>query len=169
MQYSGLINSKPVVQYSYFVPQHYCTICKSLQKQLFRIIHKVFPYVLYNIKYLLVISHSGGYPLSLIVTYSMISSYYALVLGNRPFPNLLFHFFFVISLLRIFDLESHSQTSVKVGLVMFGLICMKFKKLRSLCRENKKLDPHQTQIVLLFKPFPILWASSIGQKLFSKN
>ena len=33
--------------------------------------------------------HSGGYPLSLIVTYSMIYAYD--VLGNRPFPNLLFH------------------------------------------------------------------------------
>ena len=40
---------------------------------------------------MLVISHSGGYPLSLIVTYSMISAYYALVFGKRPFPNLLFH------------------------------------------------------------------------------
>ena len=53
--------------------------------------YKLFPYLLYNIKYLSVISHSGGYPLSLIVTYSMISAYYALVLGSGPFPNLLFH------------------------------------------------------------------------------
>ena len=52
---------------------------------------KPFPYVLYNIKYLLVISHSGGHPLSLIVTYSMISADYALVLGNRVFPSLLFY------------------------------------------------------------------------------
>ena len=50
-----------------------------------------FPYVLYNIKYLLVISKSGGYPLRVIVTYSMSSAYYALVLGNRPFPNLFFY------------------------------------------------------------------------------
>ena len=104
--------------------------------------------MLYNIKYLLVISHSGGYPLSLIVTYSMISADYALVLGNRAFPNLLFH---QILLFRLylrkyvnnlvihrqkctfakfksdlscnftnFDLESHSHTSVKVVLVIFG-------------------------------------------------
>ena len=33
-------------------------------------------------KYLLVISHSGGYPLSLIITYSMSSAYHLLVLGN---------------------------------------------------------------------------------------
>ena len=45
--------------------------------------------MLHNIKYLLVISHSEGYPLSLIVTYSMSSTYYAQVLGDRPFPNLL--------------------------------------------------------------------------------
>ena len=44
------------------------TLCESLQKILFRNIYKLFPYMLYNIKYLLVISHSGGYPLSLIVT-----------------------------------------------------------------------------------------------------
>ena len=46
--------------------------------------------MLRNIKYLLVISHSEGYPLSLKVAYSMSSAYYALVLGDRPFPNLLF-------------------------------------------------------------------------------
>ena len=46
--------------------------------------------MLYNIKYLLVISHSRGYSLSLLVTYCM-SSAYTLVLGNRPFPNLLFY------------------------------------------------------------------------------
>ena len=43
-----------------------------------------------NIKCLLVISYSGGYPLSLIVTCSMSTGYYALVLGNRPLLNLLF-------------------------------------------------------------------------------
>ena len=32
-----------------------------------------------------VISHSGVYPLSFIVTYGMSSAYCALVLGNRPF------------------------------------------------------------------------------------
>ena len=48
--------------------------------------------MLYNNKYLLVVSRLGGYPLRLIVTYSIISAYYALlILDNRPFPNLLFH------------------------------------------------------------------------------
>ena len=70
--------------------KYQCALCESLQEQLFRKIYKLFPYVLYNIKYLLVIFHSGGYPLSLIVTYSMISAYYALVLRDRPLPNLLF-------------------------------------------------------------------------------
>ena len=70
--------------------QYQCALCESLQKQLFRKIYKLFPYLLSNIKYLLVISHSGGYPLSLIVTYGMISAYYALVLSDRPFPNSLF-------------------------------------------------------------------------------
>ena len=46
--------------------------------------------MLHNIKYLLVISHSEGYPLPLIVTYSTGFAYYALVLGDRPFPNLFF-------------------------------------------------------------------------------
>ena len=46
--------------------------------------------MLHNIKYLLVISHSEGYPLPLIVTYSTGFAYYALFLGDRPFPNLFF-------------------------------------------------------------------------------
>ena len=180
------------------MPQYHCALCKSLHKQLFRNIHNFFPYVLYNIKYLLVISHSRGYPLSLIVTYSMISAYYTLVLGNRPFPNLLFCQILLFGLylrkyannlvihpqkkyvlqnlqliflviLRIFVLECHGQTSVKVELVMFALVFKKFRKLRSLCRENKKLNLRKTLIFSLFKSFPILLASSIGQKLFSKN
>ena len=132
---------------------------KRLQKQLFCNIYELFSYVLYNIKYLFVMSHSGSYPFSLIVTYSMISAYYALTLGNRPFPNLLFHQILFCShlrkcrkyinnlvihpqewafakfkanfpvILRIFDFESHSQTSVKVELVMFGLVLMKLRKL----------------------------------------
>ena len=57
---------------------------------LFRNICKLFPYVLYNIKNLLVISHLEGYLFSLIVTYSMSSASYVLVLGDRPFPYLLF-------------------------------------------------------------------------------
>ena len=38
-----------------------------------------------------VILKLGGYPLWVIVTYSMSSVYYALVLGNRSFLNLLFY------------------------------------------------------------------------------
>ena len=91
MQYSGLNNSKARNLVVVFVPQYRCALCKSLQKQLFCNIHKLFPYVLYNIKYLLVILSSGGYPVLLKVTYSMSSAYYALVLGDRPFPNLLFY------------------------------------------------------------------------------
>ena len=78
----------------------------------------------------------------------MISAYYTLVLGNRPFPNLLFCQILLFGLylrkyannlvihpqkkyvlqnlqliflviLRIFVLECHGQTSVKVELVMF--------------------------------------------------
>ena len=45
--------------------------------------------------------------------------------------------------LRIFDFECHSQTSVKIELVMFGPLFMKLRKLRSLCRENKNLDLHK--------------------------
>ena len=77
---------------------------------------------------------------------------------------------FIVTL-RIFDLECHGQT-VKVALVelvMFDLIFMKFRKLRSLYRENKKLNLHKTLIFSLFKSFSILLASSIGQNLFLKN
>ena len=121
--------------------------------------------MLYNIKCLLVIIHSRCYSLSLIVTDGIISAYYALVLGNRPFPNLLFHQILLFRLhlrkcvnnlvihpqkvrlqnlklifpviLRIFDIESHSQTSVKVASVMFALVFMKFRKLRSLYQKTK--------------------------------
>ena len=41
----------------------------------------------------------------------------------------------------MFDLECHGQTSVKIELLMFGLVSMIFRKLRSLYRENEKLDP----------------------------
>ena len=44
-----------------------------------------------------VISHSGVYPLSFIVTYGMSSAYCALVLGNRPFDFIILSNF-VISL-----------------------------------------------------------------------
>ena len=101
----------------------------------------------------------------------MISASYALALGNRPFPNLLVHQILLFRLylrkylnnlvihrqkctfakfkadfscnFTNFDLESHSQTSVKVELVMFGLAFMKFRKLL-------------TWIFLLFKSFHIL-------------
>ena len=69
------------------------------------------------------------------VTYSMSSANCALVLGNRPFPRLLFY-----HPQKRFDLECHGQASVKVELIMFGFVFMKFKKLRSLYRENKKHD-----------------------------
>ena len=103
------------------------------QKQLFGNICKLFPYVLYNITYLLVISHLGGYPLSLVVTYSMSSAYYTLALSDRPnllsYQILFFHLYlrkYVNNLVGyssskkyvckiyglIFDLEGHGQTSV---------------------------------------------------------
>ena len=84
----------------------------------------------------------------------------------------IYSFFFVFLffvVLQIFDLECHGQTSVKVKLVMFGFVFMKFRKLKSLCWENKKLDLHKTLIFSPFTSFPTLLASSIGQKLFSKN
>ena len=87
----------------------------------------------------------------------MSSAYYSLVLGDSPFPNLLFHQILLFRLylrkyvnnliihfqnstfakftvdfscsFTIFDLECHGQTSVKIELVMFGLIFMKFRKL----------------------------------------
>ena len=68
--------------------------------------------------------------------------------------------------LRSFDLECHSQSTVKIELVTFVLVSVKFRKLRSLYGENKKLDLHKTS---LFMPLPILWASSVEQKLFLKN
>ena len=96
--------------------QHQSTLCKSLQRQLFRNIYNLFPYVLYNIKYLLVKSHSGGYPSSLKITYSMSSAYYALVLGSRPFPNLFYQILFSRLYLRKYvnDLVIHPQKSTFV-------------------------------------------------------
>ena len=95
--------------------QYQCALRKSYQKQLFRNIYKLFPYVLYNIKYLLVIiSYSGGYPLLLIVTYSMSSANYGLVLSDRPFPNLLFYQILLFCLhfrKYVNDLVIHPQKS----------------------------------------------------------
>ena len=59
--------------------------------QLFHNIYKLFPYVLYDTKYMLVISHLGGYPVTLIFTYRLNSAYYALVFCNRPFLDLFIH------------------------------------------------------------------------------
>ena len=113
MQFSGLTQSLQFSS-SYFVTQYQCALRKSLQKQLFRNIYKLFLYVLYNIKYLLVISYLGSYPLLRIVTYSMSSAYYSLVLGDRPFPNLLFYQVYLFRLyLRKYvnNLVSHPQKS----------------------------------------------------------
>ena len=40
------------------------------------------------------------------------------------------------------DLDCHGQTSLKVAFVMFDLVLMKFRKLKSLNQENKKIDHH---------------------------
>ena len=122
---------------------------------------------------MLVISKSGAYPLWVIVTYSISSAYYTLVLGNKPFPNLLFYPILLYHLhltthvnnlvihpqkkvhwqnlklifpviLQVFDLECHGQTSVKVELVMCRLLFMKSRKLKSCYWENEKLDPCKT-------------------------
>ena len=128
------------------------------------------------------------------MTYSMISAYYALVLGNGHFPNLLFHQILLFRLyliqfvnklvikwqkytftkfkasfsgnLRMFDLESHIHTSVKVKLVKSGLVYMKLRKLKSPYQENKKLNLHKKKIFLLLKSFHILRAFSVLQKFF---
>ena len=46
-------------------------------------------------------------------------------------------------ILRIFDLECHGQTSLKVAFVKFAHVFMKFRKLESLHMENKKLHHHK--------------------------
>ena len=48
-------------------------------------------------------------------------------------------------ILRIFDLECHGQTSLKVAFVKFAHVFMKFRKLESLHMENKKLHRHKTE------------------------
>ena len=55
---------------------------------------------------MLAISHSGGYH-----TYSMISAYYTLVLGNRPFLNLLFHQTFLAANISSSSSEDVFKTS----------------------------------------------------------
>ena len=107
-----------------------------------------------------VMSHLRGfYLLSFMVTYSMSSVYYTLVLGDRPFPNLLFY---QILLIRLY-LRKHANNLVSYPQVTFtkfkggfscnftnfhlnGLVFMKFTKLRSLYRENRKLDLHKTYL-----------------------
>ena len=48
-------------------------------------------------------------------------------------------------ILRIFDLECHGQTFLKVAFVKFALVFMKFRKLESLHMESKKLHRHKTE------------------------
>ena len=47
-------------------------------------------------------------------------------------------------ILQIFGLEYNNQASLKIALVKFGHIFMKFRKLKSLHLENEKLDCHKT-------------------------
>ena len=53
-----------------------------------------------------------------------------------------------------FSLKCHSQTFAAFD--MFGLILRKFRKFKSLHRENEELDVHKTWVSSLFKLFPIL-------------
>ena len=104
----------------------------------------------------------------------MKSAYYALVLGDSPFSNLSFYQMLLFRLylrksINNLVIHFHGQVSVKIELVMYGLVFMKFRKLRNLCQDNKKLDFHKTLIFSLFKSFPILLASSTEQKPFTKN
>ena len=72
---------------------------------------------------MLVISKSGGYPLWVIVSYSMSSVYYALVLDNRASPNLLFYqilLFWLHLTTYVNNLVIHPQ---KVRLQNLKLIC----------------------------------------------
>ena len=46
-------------------------------------------------------------------------------------------------ILRFFDLECHGQSSLKAALVIFGVVLKKFRKLKSVHRENKRLDVHK--------------------------
>ena len=55
--------------------------------------------------------------------------------------RLCFQSFFPV-ILRIYELECHDQTSVKVAFVMFGATLMKFGKLKNLYCENKNLNFH---------------------------
>ena len=48
-------------------------------------------------------------------------------------------------ILQILDLECHGETSLIVAFVKFAQVFMKFRKLESLCTENKKLHCHKTE------------------------
>ena len=70
--------------------------------------------------------------------------------------------------LPTFYFDRYFQTSLKVASVTFGLIFMKFKKLKDLHQENEKID---LQVFYLFELFPILSYSFPIlpiQQLFSK-
>ena len=58
-------------------------------------------------------------------------------------------FFSII--LRNFDLKCYGQASLKIVFVMFGLVFMKFRKLKSFHRENKIIDRHKTDVFSMYK------------------
>ena len=47
-------------------------------------------------------------------------------------------------ILWIFNLECHGETSLKIELVMSGIVFMKFRKSRNLYQENEKLNLHKS-------------------------
>ena len=61
--------------------------------------------------------------------------------------------------LWIFDLECHGQAPLKIVFVKFGNVFMKFRKLKSLHLENKKLDCHKNLVFSQHQSFPVLWVS----------
>ena len=72
-------------------------------------------------------------------------------------------------ILQIVDLECHAEMPPKVAYVMFGLFFMKFRKLKSLHRENKKLNRHKTFLFLLQYSFSILMGQSYFQNICFLN
>ena len=89
---------------------------------------------------MLVIYFSCGYHLLLMVTYRMSSAYYALVLGDRSFLNLLFYqiFLFHLYLRNNLNRGLTLNVTVKPLFKLFQLVFMKFRKLRSFCKKKKK-------------------------------
>ena len=59
-------------------------------------------------------------------------------------------------ILRIFDLECHGQAPLKIAFVKFGDVFMKFRKIKSLHLENKKLDRPKNLVFSLHQSFPVL-------------